>query len=61
MRLAVGYEPYGGAFTICFWNEAIRASILRDEANERLVLEDMEISGSSSLALSVAGLGLMAY
>ena len=32
--------------------------MLRDETNERLVLEGMEISGSSSLTLSVAGLGL---
>ena len=33
--------------------------MLRDEANEMLVLEYKEIIGSSSLALFVAGLGLM--
>ena len=35
--------------------------MLRDETNERLVLEGMEISGSSSLTLSVAGLELTTY
>ena len=60
MMLAAGYDPYSGAFTICFWKEAIRVSMLRDEANERLVLEYMGIIGSSSLALFVAVLGLTA-
>ena len=59
MMLAAGYNPYGGDFTICFWKEAIEASMLENVANERLVLEDMETSRSSSLVLSVADLGMM--
>ena len=57
-RILVAWcELYDGMVTIGCWKEAIRVSISGNVVKEKLLFEDMETSGSGSLALSVAALG----